>query len=430
VSQTIATTKPRIGWYRWGICALLFLATTINYIDRQVIGILKPTLMSDLGWNENDYANVVSAFQAAYAIGYCGGGWFMDRVGLRLGYASAVVVWSLAAIGHAFMRTVSGFSFMRFGLGLAEGGNFPAAIKAVSEWFPKRERALATGIFNSGTNVAVIITPLLVPWLTLHWGWPSAFWVTGALGLMWLVPWLLFYRSPGNHPSLSARELAHIQTDPPDPPVTVKWRELLRHRQTWAFTAGMTMVAPVWWFYLFWTPGFLHDRHGLDLKSFGPPLIIIYLIADAGSITGGWFSSWLLKRGWSLNAARKTAMLVCALAVVPVFAASTVSNIWVTTLLIGLAAAAHQGFAANLYTLVSDTAPRRVVSSIVGIGGAASAVAGMVAAKATGYVLEWTGSYVLLFAGASVAYLIALLVIHLINPRHEPMELGPAGITK
>jgi ACS family hexuronate transporter-like MFS transporter len=426
MQDQIATpqTEPGpIGRYRWRICALLFFATTINYIDRQVISILKPTLMGELGWNEIDYSNIVLAFQAAYAMGYVGGGWFMDRVGVRLGYGAAVLVWSLAAMGHAFVRTVSGFSAARFALGVAEGGNFPAAIKTVSEWFPKRERALATGIFNAGCNVAVVITPLLVPWLTVNWGWPTAFIVTGALGLVWLVAWGVMYRSPQNHPRLSAKELAYIQSDPPDPETKVPWLQLLRHRQTWVFTTGMILVSPVWWFYLFWVPGFLHDKHGLDLKQFGPPLIAIYLIADVGSIGGGWLSSRLLKRGWSLNAARKTAMLVCALCVVPVFAASSVANLWIVTGLIGLAAAAHQGFAANLFTLVSDAAPRRVVSSIVGIGGMAAAVTGMFTAKITGYVLEWTGSYVLLFGAASIAYLVALLVIHLINPRLEPMKM-------
>jgi len=429
-TSTLQTEPGRIGRYRWRICALLFFATTINYIDRQVISILKPTLMADLGWNEIDYSNIVLAFQAAYAMGYVGGGWIMDRVGVRRGYGAAVLVWSLAAMGHAFVRTVSGFSAVRFALGVAEGGNFPAAIKTVSEWFPKHERALATGIFNAGCNVAVVITPLLVPWLTVTWGWPMAFIVTGALGLIWLVAWGLMYRSPQNHPRLSPRELAYIQSDPPDPETKVPWLQLLRHRQTWAFTMGMILVSPVWWFYLFWVPGFLHDKHGLDLKEFGPPLIAIYLIADVGSIGGGWLSSWLLKRGWSLNAARKTAMLVCALCVVPVFAASTVANLWIVTGLIGLAAAAHQGFAANLFTLVSDAAPRRVVSSIVGIGGMAAAVTGMFTAKITGYVLEWTGSYVLLFGAASIASLAALGVIHLINPRLDPMQLTPDAATK
>ena len=423
-------TGPLGSWlassYRWRICALLFFATTINYMDRQVISILKPTLMHDLGWNEIDYSNVIFAFQCAYAIGYAGGGWFLDRVGTKLGYACVVFGWSLASMSHAFARSVFGFSMARFGLGLAEGGNFPAAIKTIGEWFPKKERALATGIFNAGCNVAVVVTPLLVPLVALHFGWRSVFFVTGALSMIWLVTWQMTYRRPQNHPRVSPAELAHIQSDAADSSEKIPWLKLLRQRQTWSFAAGMVLVAPVWWFYLFWVPGFLHDKHGLDLKTFGPPLVVIYLIADVGSIGGGWLSSRLLKRGWSLNAARKTAMLVCALCVVPVCAAATVSNLWVATVLIGLAAAAHQGFAANLFTLVSDTAPRHAVSSIVGIGGMASAVAGMFAAKFIGYVLQWTGSYVLLFGAASGAYLLALLAIHVLNPRLEPMKITAA----
>lgn len=410
--------------YRWRICALLFFATTVNYIDRQVIGLLKPTLMNDLHWSEIDFSNIQTAFTAAYAIGYAGGGWFMDRVGVRLGYIVAVLGWSLAAMGHTFARTAMSFGAARFGLGLAEGGNFPAAIKTVSEWFPKKERALVTGIFNSGCNIAVMLTPIFVPPIAEHWGWPYAFLVTGALGLLWIAVWAVMYRSPQEHPRVSAAELALIQNDPPDPVVKISWLELLRHRQMWVFTTGMVLASPVWWFYLFWVPGFLHDKYGLDLKDFGPPLVTIYLIASVGSIAGGWLSSWLLKRGWSLNAARKTALLVCALCVVPVFAAGSVTNVWTATILIGIAAAAHQGFSANLYTLVSDTAPRFAVSSIVGIGGAASAVAGMFAAKATGYILEWTHSYALLFGASSVTYLVAVLVMHLINPRHEAMLLA------
>ena len=430
-SKHINSSGAPGGWfphsYRWRICALLFFATTVNYMDRQVISILKPTLMHDLRWNEIDYSNVVFAFQCAYAIGYAGGGWFLDRVGTKLGYACVVFAWSLASMSHAFARSVLGFSMARFGLGLAEGGNFPAAIKTVGEWFPKKERALATGIFNAGCNVAVVITPLIVPWVALHFGWRSIFFVTGALSMTWLALWLTTYRRPQDHPRVSPAELAHIQSDAADSSAKIPWLKLLRRRQTWSFAAGMVLVAPVWWFYLFWVPGFLHDKHGLDLKTFGPPLVAIYLIADLGSIGGGWLSSHLLKRGWSLNAARKTAMLVCALCVVPVFAAATVANLWLAVGLIGLAAAAHQGFAANLYTLVSDTAPGQAVSSVVGIGGMASAVAGMFAAKFIGYVLQWTGSYVLLFGSASCAYLLALLAIHVLNPRLEPMKIAAAN---
>ncbi len=439
------------GWSRWGICGLLFFATTLNYIDRQVIGILKPELAKQLGWNEIDYSNIVFAFQIAYAIGYAGAGRLIDRLGVRLGYALAVLFWSLAAMAHALTRlippearlgdwlssasqasqhwllvipmTVLGFMAARFGLGLAEGGNFPAAIKAVSEWFPKKERALATGIFNAGSNVGALVAPLLVPWLTLKFGWPTAFLATGALGFIWLAFWWPFYRDPEKHPRISAAELAYIRSDPPDPAVKIPWLSLLRYRQTWAFVVGMAISGPVWWFYLFWIPGFLNEQYGLNLLRMGPPLVTIYLMADVGSIGGGWLSSRLLRHGWTANAARKTAMLVCALCVVPVFAASSVSNLWVATVLIGLAASAHQGFSANLYTLVSDTAPRKVVSSVVGLGGMAAAITGMFSAKLTGYILQWTGEYRVLFIIAACAYIVNLLIIHALNPRLKPMEL-------
>ena len=428
-----------VGRFRWGICALLFFATTLNYIDRQVIGILKPALAEKLGWNEIDYSNIVFAFQIAYAVGYAVAGRLIDRMGVRLGYTLAVLCWSLAAMAHALNwyipvgakflmmsmpATVLGFSAARFALGLAEGGNFPAAVKSVSEWFPKKERALATGIFNAGSNVGALVAPLLVPWLTIKFGWPMAFLVTGALGFAWLLPWHIFYQSPEKHPRLSPAELNYIRSDPPDPVVKVSWLALLKYRQVWAVVVGMFLSAPIWWFYLYWIPDFLHKRHGLNLIQLGPPLVTIYLMTDIGSIGGGWLSSSLIKHGWTINAARKTAMLVCALCVVPVFMASTVSNLWVATLLIGLAASAHQGFSANLYTLVSDTAPRQLVSSIVGIGGMAGAIGGMFIAKLAGYILEWTGEYRILFIIAASAYLVNLLIIHLINPRLKPMEFA------
>ena len=419
-----AERSNRVGRFRWVICGLLFAATTINYMDRQILGVLKPTLMSELSWNEIDYSNIVFAFSAAYAIGYAAGGWLMDRIGVRLGLAICVLAWSLAAGGHAFVHSVAGFAAMRMVLGLAEGGNFPAAIKAVGEWYPKKERALATGIFNAGCNVAVMITPLLVAWITARYGWPNAFLALAASGLIWLAGWFWLYRSPAAHPRLSAAELAYIRSDPSDPSVRVGWLELLRHRQTWAFVAGMLTTSPIWWFYLYWVPGFLHEKHGLNLLQLGLPLFTIYLIADVGSVGGGWLSSRLIRAGWPVGRARKTAMLICALCVVPVFVAALTANAWVATVLIGLAAAAHQGFAANLYTLVSDTAPRFATSSIVGIGGMAAGIGGMFNAKLVGYLLQWTGSYLPVFVLASCTYVVALALIHWLNPRHEPMQLG------
>ncbi|MEW6746564.1 MAG: MFS transporter [Planctomycetota bacterium] len=423
-SQAISEPVPaRRGWYRWVVCGLLFFATTINYIDRQVIGVLKPTLSAELHWDEVDYSNVVSAFQAAYAIGYAAGGRFMDRVGVRLGYGLAVLFWSIAAMAHALVRTVFGFGVVRFALGLSEGGNFPAAVKTVSEWFPKKERALATGIFNAGSNVGALITPIVVPLIVTWSGWPAAFLVTGSLGFVWLVAWWWSYESPERHPRVRPEELAHIQSDPPDPPVKISWLELLRHRQTWAFVIAMFMVSPIWWFYLFWIPDFLNKKHGLDLLGMMGPLVTIYLMTDVGSVGGGWLSSHLIKRGWSINAARKTALLTCALCVVPIFSASLVTSLWVAVILIGLAASAHQGFSANLYTLVSDMMPRRAVSSVVGIGGMAGGIGGMLVAQVVGHVLEWTGSYLIPFAMAASAYLIALAIIHVLVPRLQPMRL-------
>ncbi len=411
------------GRYRWTVCALLFFATTINYIDRQVIGILKPTLAAELHWSEIDYSNIVFAFTAAYAIGLLLVGRLMDWLGTKKGLSLAVFVWSIAAMAHAFVRSVMGFSVVRFALGIGEAGNFPAAIKTVAEWFPKNERALATGIFNAGSNVGAVITPLIVPWITVHFGWPWAFLVTGSLGFVWLAFWWRLYRRPEQHPKVTSQELAHITSDPPEPTVRVRWRELLRHRQMWAFALGKCMTDPVWWIYLFWVPDFLHKNHGITLLTIGLPLVTIYLIADVGSIAGGWISSALIKRGWSLNAGRKTAMLICAVCVVPIVFASETKELWVAVGLVGLAASAHQGWSANLFTLVSDMFPRGAVGSVVGLGGMAGMIGGMLIAKIVGYILEWTSSYVPVFIIAGFAYLIALAAIHLLVPKLEPVTL-------
>lgn len=429
----LASTEKRTGWlhgyYRWVICALLFFATTINYIDRQIIGVLKPHLEGVFGWSQIDYGNIIFSFQLAYAIGYAVTGRFMDRVGVRLGFGLAVLLWSVAAMAHGLARSVAGFCAARFGLGFAEGGNFPASIKTVAEWFPKKERALATGIFNAGSNVGAVVTPLAAPWLAVTFGWPVAFYVTGALGFLWLVAWWMIYRHPHQHPRVSAEELAHIQRDPPDPAVKISWLQLLRHRQTWSITLGMLFTAPVWWFYLYWVPDFLNKQHGLNLMQLGPPLVVIYLLADVGSVAGGWISSHLIHRGWSVNAARKTAMLICALCEVPVCLAPLVSNVWVAVCLIGLAASAHQGFSANLFTTVSDTMPRFTVSSAVGIGGLAGSIGGMFVAQLVGHILEWThNNYFVPFAIAASAYLTVLLIIHLLLPTLAPMKLPQTAL--
>ena len=438
------------GRTRWVICMLLLLATTINYVDRQIIGILKPTLTQAFGWSdERIYAGIVFSFQLAYAIGMLVAGRIIDGIGLRLGFTVFIALWSLAAAGHAFAHKLpeftfpalvisdklgvaflslsgaaAGFALMRFLLGLGEAGNFPAAIKTVAEWFPRKERALATGIFNSGTNIGALLTPLLVPWMTLHWGWESAFLITGLVGLLWILWWWIEYRAPEAHPRLAPAELAHIRADPPDPVTPMPWSGLLPHRQTWAFAIGKFLTDPIWWLYLFWIPDFLNRQYGLDLKSIGLPLVAIYLLADVGSIGGGWLSSRMMQAGFSANRSRKLAMLACALCVVPILFATRAQNLWVAVFLVGLAAAAHQGWSANLFTLTSDLFPRKAVGSVVGIGGMSGAVGGMVLALIVGEVLQRTGKYDVLWIIAASAYLVALLVIHLLAPRLEPAASG------
>lgn len=418
-----ASESGPVGSYRWVICALLFFATSVNYIDRQIIGILAPTLKSELGWNEIDYSNIVFSFQLAYAIGLITIGRIIDWLGVKRGYAIAVFFWSLAAMLHAGMRGVTGFCAARFALGLSEAGNFPSAIKCVAEWFPKKERALVTGIFNAGTNVGATVAPIIVPWLTLNYGWQWAFIITGALGFIWLFFWIPVYRQPEKHPRVSKAELAYIQSDPPDPEVKIPWSALLKHRQTWAFTIGKFMTDPAWWLYLFWVPDFLKKNYQVDLKEVWLPLVIIYVIADFGSIGGGWLSSYFIKSGWSVNRARKTAMLICATCVVPIVFVTQFKSTWSAVALIGLAAAAHQGWSANLFTTVSDMFPRKAVGSVVGIGGMAGAVGGMFIAKLAGYVLEWTGSYWSLFVIAGSVYLIALGIIQMLAPNLDPVKI-------
>ena len=421
-ATSAAAGKESVGHFRWSVCALLFFAATVNYVDRQVIGILKPTLQDLYHWSEVDYSNVVFAFTAAYAIGLLVVGRIIDWLGVRKGFSLAVVVWSVAAMGHALARSVFGFGAARFALGLGESGSFPASIKAVAEWFPKKERALATGLFNAGTNIGAVVAPLVVPWITVVYGWRWAFIATGALGFFWVVAWMAMYASPQNHPRLSRRELEYIQSDAEAPQTKIAWRTLFPHRQTWAFAAGKFLTDPIWWVYLYWVPDFLHKNHGLSLTQIGGPLITIYLLADFGSVGGGWLSSFLIKRNWSVNASRKLAMLICAVSVVPIIFASKASGLWTSVALIGLATAAHQGWSANLFTLVSDMFPRRAVGSVVGIGGMAGAIGGMLIAKIVGYILDWTGSYFLVFLIAGSAYLVALLLIHLIVPRLEQAE--------
>ncbi len=418
--------EQRPGHYRWSICALLFFATTINYMDRQVLGLLAPLLQAKFHWSQLQYGYIIMAFQAAYAIGLLFMGRLIDRIGTRLGYAISIAIWSLSAMGHALANTVMEFGVARFCLGLGESGNFPAAIKAVAEWFPKKERALATGIFNSGTNVGATIAPLVVPWIAVHWGWRFGFLFTGFFSAAWVICWLVIYRLPERHQRVRAAELAYIRSDPPEPQVRVPWARLLPHRETWAFILGKFLTDPVWWFLLFWLPKYLNQKEHLSLLAMGLPLVVIYNAASVGSIFGGWLPERLLARGWPLNRARKTAMLVCALAVVPIFAVGDIRSVWGQIALLSLAAAAHQGWSANLFTLVSDLFPRPAVASVVGIGGFAGAIGGMLIAGFTGWVLQTTNSYVPVFTMAAGAYVVSWLIIQRLTPRLEPAKLSAA----
>jgi ACS family hexuronate transporter-like MFS transporter len=396
-------------------------------MDRQVLGLLKSTLQHDLGWNEIQYSNLVFAFTAAYAVGLLVVGRFIDRVGTRIGYACAMVFWSLASMGHAVGSSLASFTVARAALGFGEAGVFPASIKAVAEWFPRKERALATGIFNAGTNVGAMITPFIVPWIVLHMGWRWAFIITGALGFVWLIFWLAFFQKPEDHPRVSKGELAYIRSDPVEATTPIKWVSLIPHRQTWSYVAGKFLIDPIWWFYLFWVPDFLQRKHGVALQQLAVPILTIYILADIGSVAGGWLSSSLIKGGATVNAGRKVTMLICALCVTPIVFAARVENLWSAVLLIGLAAAAHQGFSANLFTLTSDMFPSRAVGSVVGIGGMGGAIGGMLIAKLVGHVLQWTGSYMVPFLIAGSAYLVALGVIQILTPRLEPAVITEAA---
>jgi ACS family hexuronate transporter-like MFS transporter len=409
------------------ICGLLFFAATVNYMDRQVIALLKPTLQIQFGWTEVGYSNIVTAFQFAYGAGLLFIGKLIDRLGTRKGFSLAVFVWSAAAMAHAAAGSVLQFAVARFSLGIGEAGSFPASVKAVAEWFPKRERALTTGLFNSGSNIGALVTPLVVPWLTLRYGWRMAFIATGALGFVWIACWLALYHRPQDDAKLSPAELAHIQSDPPDqnltPNTAVAWRTMLRLPQAWAIALGKFFTDPIWWVYLFWMPDFLNRNLGMNLNGMRLPLFVIYSGACVGSIGGGWLSSSLLKRGWSLNSSRKSALLVCALAVTPIMIAARTNNAWLAVFLIAIAAGAHQGWSANIYTLASDMFPRSAVASVVGFATMAGAFSGMFVAKAVGYILQRTGSYIPIFVIAGLAYLVAFGFVQVLSPRLKPAQI-------
>jgi len=422
--STAAVLRERLIGYRWTICALLFFATTINYVDRQVLGILAPTLQREIGWTETQYGDIVSWFSLAYGFSFLAVGRFLDWVGVRRGFSVSIVAWSLAAMGHALARTAGGFAVARAFLGMGESGNFPGSIKAVAEWFPKKERALATGIFNAGSNVGAILAPLLVPFIALRWGWQAAFIALGSLGFVWLIFWLAIYREPDEHKRVTPAELAYIRSDPIEPTTRIRYLSLLGYRQTWAFLIAKGMTDPIWWFYLYWLPKFLDANWGIELAQVALPLIVIYVTADVGSVFGGWLSGALIKRGWSVNAGRKTAMLVAALLILPTMFAPHSRSMWVAVAIVAVAAASHQWWSANIFTTASDMFPRRAVASVVGIGGFAGAMGGMLFQRATGRILEANGNdYGVVFVICGLAYVSALLILHLLAPRLKPAAI-------
>ena len=412
--------RPRAG-RRWTVVALLFAAMVFNYVDRQTLGLLKPTISGEMSWTNSDFANVVLCFQGAYALSYLVFGRIVDRFGARWGLGIAFAVWSASQILISGARGLGQFMLARAALGVGEAGAFPGAVKAVAAWFPQKERAFANGLFNAGTNIGAIVTPLAIPAITLAFGWRAAFVATGLAGLVWLPIWLLVYREPRAHAKISAAELAWIEQDQPAPTVEkMPWGRLLRLRQTWAYALGKFLSDPIFGMYLTWLPDFLGRRHGLNLKTFGLPLAAIYLFSDVGSVGGGWLSSHLLRRGWTVNRARKITLLVCALCATPVMLAGWVSNLWLAVAVISLAAAAHQGFSATLYALPADLLPRNAVGSTIGLGGMLGAVGGMLMSKYTGWTLDHARGYTPVFLVAGCAYLCALTVVHLLSPRLQP----------
>ncbi|MBY0306624.1 MAG: MFS transporter [Sphingomonas sp.] len=404
---------------RWWVAALLFSAMAFNYFDRQMLAVLKPSLSTELKWSEMDYANMVFWFQAAYATSYLMFGAVVDRLGARIGLAVAFVIWSVAQMAHGVARTAGEFMMARALLGIGEGGGYPSGLAAIAAWFDKQERAFATGLFNAGVNVGAIVTPLIVPVVVGAYGWRAAFVATGLASMVWLAFWLIFYRRPNAGGSIVDKMPVD---ETPELSAPIAWRRILRMREAWAFAIGKMLIDPVFWMFLFWLPDFLHKRHGLELKTFGLPLAAIYIMSDAGSILGGWASSALIKRGVSVNRARKLTMLVCALLALPVIIAVNISNLWLAVAIIGLAGAAHQGFSVNLFTLPSDLFPKRAVGRVIGMGGAMGAIGGMAMSQYAGAMLATLGSYTPIFAVAGCAYLVALGIIQLLSPALAPVD--------
>lgn len=440
-------TQAPIGRYRWTICSLVFFATTINYLDRAVISLLKNNLEKEFNWTETDYSNIVIAFQLSYAIGMLGVGRLIDKLGTKIGYAISLIGWSIAAIAHAFVTSTLGFIAARAALGVSEAGNFPAAIKTTAEWFPKKERALATGIFNSGTNVGAILAPLTVPFIAERWGWQWAFIITGAIGLLWLIFWFALYEIPAKQKRLSQAEFDYIHSDLDEvkknevlkdadgvdiAPTRVSWFKLLTFRQTWAFVLGKFLTDPIWWFYLFWLPAFLKAEYGIEGTAVALPIALVYTMATFGSVLGGYLPLHFIKKGWTVFRARKTSMFIYALCVIPVMFAQVLGQIdlWLGVAIIGLAASAHQAWSANIFTTVSDMFPKKSVGSVTGIGGMAGGLGGILIASLAGALFDHykllgnieTGYYIMFFICGS-AYLVAWLVMHMLAPRFQEVKL-------
>jgi len=396
--------------FKWFVCGLLFLAVTILYMDRQALSIVAPRLTEEWGWSETDYGNVVAAYQFAYAVGVLGVGWLIDRLGTRFGFGLLVALWSLAMFAHGWAATVPAFIAARFALGLAQAGCFPCAVKATAEWFSKEKRALATGIFNSGSMLGPILAPLAILFLYAHSGWLATCVALGAAGVLWSVAWLVFYRTPSLAPDADGRGCPPRETPLP-------LAELLRCRATWAFFFGKLLSDPVWWFFLYWLPKFLHDKHGVALTQLGAPLVTIYSVTVIGSVGAGWLTERLARRGLTIRSARKAVMLLCALLPIPVLLAARTPHVWLAVVLIGLAMAGHSGWMANLFSLVSDAFPKCAVASVTGIGTMAGALGGLFVAQFAGWVLDATGSYWPLFVMSAFAYLVAWFLVYLLLPK-------------
>lgn len=419
--------------YRWVIATMLFFATTINYLDRQVVGYLKPTLQIQFGWSETDYSHIVMAFTAAYALGLLCFGRIIDKIGSKLGYTVSIIIWSVSAMLHAVVRTTLGFGIVRALLGLGESGNYPSAVKAVVDWFPKKERALANGFFDSGANIGAVLAPLIIPWLLGRYGWRPAFIITGALGLIWLVTWRIVFALPSKHKKVSREEVAYIHSDREATEETasrISWGKLFGLRPTWTFIIGKFFTDPIWYFFMYWLPSYFSSTFHLDLTHPAPPLIIVYSAATVGAIGGGYLSSKLIKKGWAVYKARKFALLMSALAVLPIFAARYTLDIWMVVGLISLSIAGNAAWSANIYTVVSDMLPGKAVSSVIGIGGMAGAVGGVLFPMGVGAVLDYykgihniRAGYDIIFIFCSLSFIIAWVLIHLVTPKMEPVDM-------